>query len=137
MTAPFTSEPIRIPAEARGGRIGRADIVLDGLEQAGPSFEGHVFLNNPAANRETEHSPAAGYAGAFHVYGRGAHVEADPDTGAALIPITKRVVATDAVRAATRDVAELTVTIVPVKEGSSDQAPLKLDRVSIVFDTGP
>jgi hypothetical protein len=129
----FTSAPVAIPAEARVGAFDRADVVLDGLEQAGPSFEGHVFLNNPGADADTERIPANGYAGAFHVYGQGAvSGSADTSAGEVIAPITKRVIATDAVRAAIRDAEELTVTVVQVARGAGKLAPLRPERVSII-----
>jgi hypothetical protein len=132
VTETFTSEPIPIPPQAREGRFERADIVLEWIEQTGPSFDGHLFLKNPAANRDTGRGPASGYAGAFHVYGQGP-VAARDEAGGVRAPITKQVIATDAVRAAARDAAELTVTVVPIARGAGDPAPLELDRVSIVF----
>src|SRR5438067_7855743 len=47
------------------------DLVFRGVEQAGPSFEARVFLNNPAADESTLQAPETGYAGSFHVYGYG------------------------------------------------------------------
>jgi hypothetical protein len=132
VTESFTSEPIPIPPEAREGRFKRADIVLEGIEQAGPSFDGHLFLNNPAATPASERGPASGYAGVSRLRTGtgGGRRRRSPRVRA---PITKRVAATDAVRAAARDAAELTVTIVPIARGAGDPAPLELDRVSIVF----
>jgi hypothetical protein len=129
----FTSAPVAIPAEARVGAFDRVDVVLDGLEQAGPSFEGHVFLNNPRADADTERIPATGYAGAFHVYGQGAAPgSAETSSGEIIAPITKRVIATDAVRAAMHDAEELTVTVVPVARSAGKLAPLRPERVSII-----
>jgi hypothetical protein len=47
--------------------------------------------------------------------------------------MTKYAMATDAVRAAARDAAELTVTVVPIARGAGEPASLGLDSVSIVF----
>lgn len=135
MAKAFTSAPIPIPAATRSGEFARADIVLEGIEQAGPSFEAHLFLNNATADSETERTPAAGYAGAFHVYGHGPSAAGAAPTGVQA-PITKHVIATDAVRAAVRDADEITVTVVPVAMGAGRLAPLAPDRVSIVFDPG-
>jgi hypothetical protein len=133
MAAPFTSPPIAVPAAAREGRFDRADIVVEGLEQAGPSFRAHLFLNNPAADAGTERTPEAGYAGALNVYAQGpapgVELQAPPG-GGAVAPITKNIIATEAVRAALRDAAELTVTVVPERGAP---VPLHVGRVSIVF----
>src|SRR4051794_21421497 len=60
------------PFDARGLQgAKRADLVFTGVEQAGPSFEGRVFLNNPGADESTARDPESGYAGTFHVYGYG------------------------------------------------------------------
>jgi hypothetical protein len=100
--------------------VSRADIVFEGVEQAGRSFEGRVFINNPAADHRTERVPRNGYAGAFHVYGYGAaprhaagSADAAPSTGP-VAPITKYVVATEIVRSALERARELTVTVVAV-----------------------
>jgi hypothetical protein len=132
VTEPFISPPISIPAAARDGRFDRADVVVEGIEQAGPSFDGHVFLANPGADAGTAHTPDAGYAGAFHVYGQGPAAAVDDEIGGVRAPITKHVIATGAVRAAIRDAGELTVTIVPVARGAGEPDPLDV-RVSIVF----
>jgi tyrosinase len=131
----FTSAPIAIPAEARGATFRRADIVIEGLEQAGPSFDGHVFLNNPSADAHTERVPATGYAGAVHVYGQGAprRDAADASAGEVIAPITKHLIATDAVRQAVHAAGEVTVTVVPVARGAGELRRLRLGRVSIVF----
>jgi hypothetical protein len=133
VTATFTSDPIPIPPEAREGRFTRADIVLEGVEQAGPSFDGHVFLNNPSADSGTERSAATGYAGAFHVYGQGQPGAGHEDDRGVVAPIVKHVIATDAVRAAAGHGDELTVTVVPVRRGAGDPPPLQLARVSLVL----
>lgn len=132
VTAPFISPPISIPSAARGGLFDRADIVVAGIEQDGPSFEGRVFLGNPDADADTDRAFDAGYAGAFHVYGQGPAAAAGAADSGVRAPITKNVTATDAVRAATREADELTVTIVPVARGGGEPAPLDV-RVSIIF----
>src|SRR3954470_3597555 len=77
----------------------RAELVFTGVEQAGPSFEGRVFLNNPGADESTARDPSSGYAGSFHVYGYGTTLppamedaRARRQSGAeAIAPIEKRV----------------------------------------------
>jgi hypothetical protein len=134
LTPTFTSGPIVLPSEAREGGFDRADIVVVDVEQAGPSFDGHVFVNNPSADRETPRTPRAGYAGAFHVYGLGPAAMSSDETGVQA-PITKHIIATDTIRAQARAADELTISIVPVARGAGEPAPLDV-RVSIEFHRG-
>ena len=121
----------------------RAELVFEGVEQAGPSFEARVFLNNPSADESTPRTPDAGYAGSFHVYGYGAQAppamaEAKarqaPDAGP-VAPIEKRVHADEgALRAALEHGDQLTVTVVPISGDSEGVTPERLfERVNVVF----
>jgi hypothetical protein len=94
----------------------QADVVVAGLEQAGPSFELRIFLNDPSANAATERTAERGYAGSIYIYGYGRPPEGTvAQSGShARIPMTRSVKATEAVRAATADGPEITVTLVPV-----------------------
>jgi hypothetical protein len=112
----FVSPPIRLDLGPRGLNFERADIEIAGLDQAGPSFEGRVFVNNPQADLDTPATPENGYAGSFHVYGYGLRSPEDTGAGPAMAPIVKNVIATDAVRAAASG-KDVTVTIVPVFTG--------------------
>jgi hypothetical protein len=129
----YVSPPIRLDLGPRGLNFERADIEIAGIEQAGPSFEGRVFLNNPHANLETAPTAENGYAGSFHVYGYGLRSPEDTGAGSAMAPIAKDVIATEAVRAAAAR-QEVTVTIVPVFTGDPPQdasQALKVDNVRI------
>ncbi len=66
--ADFVSEPfaVRALAEAHG----RVDVELGGVDQAVPSYEGRLFLNNPEADRETIRDEDSGYLGSFFVFGK-------------------------------------------------------------------
>lgn len=122
----YSSAPIVMRPPAAPFR--RADLVFEGVEQAGPSFQARVFLNNPAADAATPLTAADGYAGAFHVYGSAA-----PGTeheGKASAPITKYIVATDAVRAALEQSDLLRVNVVPVPT----TIQLDFTRITVVFD---
>jgi hypothetical protein len=134
----FTSKPIRLSLGPNGLSFQRADVLVHGLDQAGDSFEGRVFLNNPQANIETPADPKHGYAGSFNVYGYGLWPEkpgdppSNPDTIRA--PIDKDLIATDAIRVAAAHSPEVTVTIVPVfaRDPVEDAAgAMKLEGVSI------
>lgn len=130
-----TSPPLRPAVAATSLR--RASIVVEGFDQAGPSFEARVFLNNPAADEATALSVQAGYAGSFHIYGGGS--DRDPTTGTVKpLPMTRSMEATDAVQQALQHDAELTVTVVAVpysKSVSPQQAGLTLDLNSVSIRT--
>jgi hypothetical protein len=128
----FRSPPIHVESGASPD-FHRADIVFDGVDQSGLSYEARVFLNNPAAGLDTEKSSDNGYAGAFHVYGEG-RPAAPP------APTTRYVTATEAVRRSLRQGPDLTVTVVAVPYGRPGRRPvvdLIIDRVSIVIDMLP
>lgn len=143
--ARFVSPPIRLDLGSKGLRFGQARIKLSGIEQAGSSFEGRVFLNNPTADLHTALTAENGYAGSFHVYGYGiwpadvAKVASERSVkpGPARAPIEKTVIATDAVRAAATQGSEVTVTVVPVYPGSPPRPAsdaLKLAGADIVIE---
>ncbi|MDQ6779034.1 MAG: hypothetical protein M3071_23050 [Actinomycetota bacterium] len=119
---------IPIGAE-EASRLERADIVVDGLEQAGPSCELRVFVNNPDADAGTEPTPDAGYAGSIYVYGYGQ--PPDPESGGRpRIPMTRYVMATDAVRTAAANGPTAAVTLVPVSFTASDP-DINLDDLDV------
>jgi hypothetical protein len=138
-TAP--SIPLREFRDARA-----AELVFRGVEQAGPSFEARVFLNNPAADETTKGTPEAGYAGSFHVYGYGEHpppamAEAKASRapgGAPVAPIEKRLrVDEAALRTALERSDELTVTVVPVPADPGGPIPDRpFEDVEVVLDRG-
>jgi hypothetical protein len=119
-----------------------AELVFGGVEQAGPSFEGRVFLNRPDADETTARDAEAGYAGSFHVYGYGdapppsiAEAKAEQRGAGPVAPIEKRVVVReDVLRAALARSGELVVTVVvvPVKPGDEPGRPY--GSLDVVFD---
>jgi hypothetical protein len=104
----------------------RADIQFDGVEQAGPSYEARIFLNNPAADESTPRTVEHGYAGSFHVYALGVPL---PEKAS----IHKSVIATEAVRAALARSENITVTVVPIYAGKP-AGPMTFDDVRIVVE---
>lgn len=118
--AKFMSFPVHLDLGKKGLNFERADIRLKGIEQAGSSFEGRVFLNNPEANEKTLTTEENGYAGAFHVYGFGLSPEemgkenVGENSPAARAPIEKVVIASEAVRRAASRSKNVVVTVVPV-----------------------
>jgi hypothetical protein len=141
MTSIFRSGSVPVDTGGKGSDFERADIVFDGVEHAGGSFEARVFLNNPGADASTPMTPEHGYAGSFHVYGYGRYPGAPGPAGGPTAPTTRYITATDAVRAAMAS-GDVTVTTVAVDRG--DQAgegpgPGAIDpgRVSIRVDQPP
>ncbi|MBV9852543.1 MAG: hypothetical protein JO250_22995 [Armatimonadetes bacterium] len=126
----FESVPLPSPESIDAAR--RAVVEFTGVDQAGPSYEARVFLNNPDAGPETPPTAEHGYAGSFHVYGYGLSPEGDP-AGSARLPMRRSLVATDAVRRAAASGDAATVTVVPVLPGGGASAPdlLTADGVSI------
>jgi tyrosinase len=124
--------------------------VFEGVEHRGPSYEGRVFLNNSSATAATPRTVHEGFAGSFHVFGHGecfgspGHCEVT-NRGAAstdlrdphpLRPMTKTVVATDAVRTIlVRDGAIRLVLVVPIvttlSKVDAEQDVVRFEKVSI------
>jgi tyrosinase len=134
----------RVPVDTSAGNdFRRADIVFDGVEQAGGSFEARVFLNNPDADASTPTTGEHGYAGSFHVYGYGRYPGPEPDAtaGGPRAPMTRYVTATEAVRSALAGgETGVDVTTVAIgRETAEGPGPDALDasRVSIRLDRPP
>ena len=141
VTSVFHSGNVPVDTGERGSDFERADIVFEGVEQAGGSFEARVFLNNPEADASTPKTPEHGYAGSFHVYGYGRYPGEPGPPGSPTAPMTRYVTATDAVRAAMGK-GGVTVTTVAVGSGGKpDEGPgphaLDPERVSIRVDQQP
>jgi hypothetical protein len=135
----FDAVPLSGGAAADAARIARADIEVSGLEQAGPSFELRVFLGNSDADADTEPAEDDGYAGSIHVYGYGTVLPPDLAESKARprLPMTRTLIATDAVRRAARAGPTASVTLVPVGyEGSGDGIDLGPVQVAILVDEG-
>jgi hypothetical protein len=139
--AAYTAPPI--PVSPFQG-MSRAELIFGGVDQAGPSLEGRVFLNNPDADESTALTPETGYAGSFHVYGYGepappAIAEAkakQAEGGGPVAPIEKRLRADQAaIRAALEGSDELTITVVPVPADPGGAVPERpFETVDVVFD---
>jgi hypothetical protein len=139
----FVSPPIPLNLAGKAG-FDRADIEVHGIDQSGASFEARVFLNNPEATLETPRSAEQGYAGSFHVFGYGiwpgdiGKDQAEQAASAEVIraPISKTVIATEAVRRAAAQGKTARVTIVPVYPGQPPRDAsdaFKLEEVKIVI----
>jgi hypothetical protein len=128
----------------------RADLIFDGVDHSGASFEARVFLNNELADEQTPMTPEHGYAGSFHIFGHGGcfgddltHCQIrglprpyDPRPAHPLTPARKVLMATDAIRQALAHGREMTVTVVPVVMAGTPKCDyenvLKFDRFSVV-----
>ncbi len=124
----FTSRPVRIDFAAPHHRLTRADLEIDGIYHGEASYEGRIFLNNPAADHTTPRNRENGYAGSFHIFGHGGclgdpgHCEVNEEGRETydfraphpLTPASKRVTVTDVLRELARTNNEVTVTVVPV-----------------------
>jgi hypothetical protein len=131
----------------------RADLVFEGVDHAGPSYEARVFLNNPGATADTPRTADEGYAGSFHIFGHGncfgdvGHCDVDERGNAPhdlrlphpLTPARKLVKVTDTLKAVLQRDGKLHhVTVVPVAVGhpapgeSDPEGFLKYDKVQLV-----
>ena len=137
----YTAPPLSVAAPPPDGE---AQLVFAGVEQAGPSFESRVFLNNPGADENTPLTPDHGYAGSFHVYGHGeqappamAEAKARAESGSGPVaPIEKRLrVDQQALRTALEGSGELTVTVVPIPADPGAATPARpFEKVEVVFN---
>ena len=125
-----TSHPLELPELEDVKELSRADLVFYGVDHSGPSYEARIFINNARADAGTERVAEQGYAGSFSVFGHNGcfgdegHClpdqrltdEFDVRAPHPLRPITKTVIATEAIRRALVEpaVQEVTVTVVPV-----------------------
>jgi hypothetical protein len=144
----YVSDKIKLPPINK--TCHRADLIFDGLDHSGASFEAHVFLNNKTANAKTARTPQNGYAGTFHIFGHGGcfgdvgHCEVrglprpyDPRPAHALTPARKTLIATEALRRAASKGKEATVTIVPIVRATTSKVEdnenvLKFEKISVV-----
>ncbi len=130
----------------------RADLVFDGVDHSGVSFEARVFVNNEAADERTPKAADNGYAGSFHIFGHGGcfgdvgHCEVrgnprryDPRPAHPLTPARKVLIATSAIRKAMAQGKEMTVTVVPIVRAGTPRCDyenvLKFDRIQVLSYT--
>lgn len=123
MASPLTSS--LIPTAALDAEFMRGDIEFHGLDHAGATYEGRVFLNCPHADQKTVRTVPE-YAGSYFVFGHGGclgdpgHCNAqprrfyDPRSEHPLTPTLKVVIATDALRRARASADSIAVTVVPI-----------------------
>jgi hypothetical protein len=138
----------KIPAGPLSKSFHRADVIFDGVDHSGASFEARVFLNNPAATAKTATTVKNGYAGSFHIFGHGGcfgdvgHCDVhgqprpyDPRPAHPLTPARKVLIATEAVRRALARGKPLTVTVVPIVRAGTPECDyenvLKFEKLSV------
>ena len=151
----FTSPPIptipTIPIQGPGAggsgprpeALERVDVVVDGLDQAGPSFEARVFVDNPGADEHTPPDPAQGYVGSIHVYGYG-QLPGDPASPAEgagpLAPMRRVLPGTEAMRGFVARGEPVVVTVVAVPyQGPAEDLDVDLSwlRTSLEINQPP
>ena len=66
--ADFVSSPVSLARLSDD--VKRVDVELHRVDQAVPSYEGRIFLDNPDADRDTELTEEQGYLGSFFVFGK-------------------------------------------------------------------
>jgi hypothetical protein len=149
VSAPFVSAPISLASLDGGFR--RADLVFQGLDHSGPSYEVRIYFNRPDASAGTPRTPEEGYVRSFYMFGHGGcagepgHCDVpesrrpyDFRPQHQLTPATRWVTVTDAARRALSAGRELTVTAVPVVTTSrrarpdEDAGVMALERLSLV-----
>jgi len=126
----------------------RADLEFIGVDHSGASYEARVYLNNPSADADTQAIEANGYAGSYYIFGHGGcfgdvgHCEIhqrdefDPRPSHPLEPIKKVVIATDAIKKAAAQSADISVTVVPVIMSWTEKTDMtdvmKFDHINVV-----
>jgi tyrosinase len=122
-----------------------ADFEIGGIKHTGSSWEGLVYLDNPAAGAGTGKDAAAGYVGSFTVLGHGGcfgaagHCDAPDERRrfdnrllARSIRMKKRVDVSDALRAAARAGGDIQFTIVAKTSDAKPEGVLDVKRLSVV-----
>jgi tyrosinase len=134
----FTSPPIINPG--RSGDYARADLIFYGVEHRGPSFEARVFFNFDGTPDEHTPRDSEQFAGSFTVFGHGGcagdvgHCDVPPGPldlfdrrpPHPLVPQTKVVIVTDALRFVAGD--EVVVSVIAV--GPSASGPVAIDELA-------
>ncbi|MEA2337269.1 MAG: hypothetical protein QOE82_1276 [Thermoanaerobaculia bacterium] len=138
-----------VPLAELPAEFSRADIEFIGVDHSGASYEARVFVNNANANGDTPMTDANGYAGSYYIFGHGGcfgdvgHCDVPQKQDAfdirpshALEPIRKVVIATEAIKQAAAQSADINVTVVPVIMSWTDKSDLndvmKFDHINLI-----
>lgn len=142
----------KIPLDSLKKMFHRADLIFDGVDHSGATFEARVFVNNAAATAKTPTTAQNGYAGSFHIFGHGGclgdvgHCDVrgiprpyDPRPAHPLTPARKVLIATEAIRKAVGKGKPMTVTVVPIVRAGTDlcdyEDVFKFDKLSVLTYT--
>jgi tyrosinase len=149
----FSTAPIPLAPGIQGGQFDRVDLVFTGVDHSRDSYEGRVYVtpsdSDQAAgidvNTGRDH-PA--YAGSFHIFGHGGcfgdlgHCDIPSQPSAPfdhrpphqLIPTTKLVVATQALKriVGSAPPAAVTVTVIAITPGEASNEVLLFDEVRLL-----
>lgn len=125
----YRSGPLALPPDRSD--VSRAEIVVDGLDQAGPSFELRLFVNNADADEHTPLTKDAGYVGSVFLYGGGGR-------GDQPIPLERSMDATEAIMRAVARGEPIRVTAVATREGATAESrPIELGLRGISLRVDP
>jgi hypothetical protein len=145
-TKNFTSKSIELDVKSmRDEDVARVDLEFLGLEHAGPSYEGRVFVNNSDADQNSPTTKESGYVGSYYIFGHGGcfggsgHCSVDETerpydyrTTHPLTPIYKRIEITEFIKDVTEDKYTFTVTVVPVIANGMENWPVHIDLENII-----
>ena len=124
-----------------------AHFEIGGIKHVGASYEGLLYINNPAATADTGKDAEAGYVGSFHVFGHGGCFGApghcdnrEPERRrfdnrplSRVIRMKKRVDITEPLRAAAQSAADIEFTIVARTTDPEPEGVLDVKRLSVVL----
>lgn len=139
-------EPVASAVAVPAADFRNADFEIGGIRHTGSSYEGLVYINNPAATPDTGKDEEAGYAGSFNVFGHGGcfgaegHCDNREDERrrfdnrplARSIRMKKRVDISAALRTAAQSEPEIQFTIVARTSDRDPEGVLDVKRLSIV-----
>jgi len=139
-------EPVPSAVAVPAADFKSADFEIGGIRHTGSSYEGLVYINNPAATPDTGRDADAGYAGSFDVFGHGGcfgaegHCDNREDERrrfdnrplARSIRMKKRVDIGDALRNAAESEPAIQFTIVARAADADPEGVLDVKRLSIV-----
>ena len=141
----FVSKSAKLNLKPLKNNLVRVDLELLGLDHSGPSYEGRVFINNPAANHSTPTTKNNGYVGSYHIFGHGGcfggigHCVVkktqrpyDFRQSSPLTPIFKRVEITEHIKSIKKDSYDFTVTIVPILANGLDHWFVHMETENVV-----
>ena len=122
----YVSQPMKFQAE-NPDSLESAELDFYGIDHSSGSYEARVFLNNPAANQDTEPDSSNGYVGSIFIFGHGGcygdvgHCEVKGTRGPfdlryehPLTPGFRYIDITEKLKEISRTTDEVIVTVVPV-----------------------